>query len=151
MEGNGTTGTIRRLLLAVVLLGMAGTAAELVLLEHYESTWQLVPLATLAVGAALTLLVLLQPTRGAVLALRGVLLAFLVVGGLGLWRHYAGNVEFELERHPERAGLVLLWAVLRGATPALAPGTMIQIGLFGLIALFRHPVAASPAPPARGA
>ncbi len=30
-------------------------------------------------------------------------------------------------------GLVLLWRSLRGATPALAPGALAQLGLLGLI------------------
>lgn len=134
---------VRRLLLGTVLLGIGGTIAELYLLEHYEAGWQLVPIVALGAALLLTLAVLLRPARLTVRALQGLLLAFLVIGALGIWRHYVGNTEFELERHPELGGLELLWAALRGATPALAPGTMVQIGLFGLIALWRHPAGAT--------
>jgi hypothetical protein len=33
----------------------------------------------------------------------------------------------------------LLWKVMSGAAPALAPGAMVQLGLLGLIYTFRHP------------
>jgi hypothetical protein len=65
--------------------------------------------------------------------------AFLVSGVLGTWYHYTGNVEFELERTPELGGWALFQAAMGGATPALAPGTMIQLGLIGLLFTFRHP------------
>ena len=35
---------LRTLLLAVVAIGMAGTAVDLLLLEHYEDVWQIPPL-----------------------------------------------------------------------------------------------------------
>lgn len=139
MNGSDTILLLRRLLLAVILLGMSGTIAELYLLEHYEEAWQVVPLVALVLGAALTLAVLARPTPGTLRFLRLLFAAFVGVGVLGIWRHYVGNTEFELERHPDLAGLRLFWESLRGATPALAPGTMVQIGLFGLVALFRHP------------
>jgi hypothetical protein len=66
----------------------------------------------------------------------------LVSGVLGAWLHYRGNVEFELEMEPALRGLTLFWRAMRGATPALAPGTMIQLGLVGLAYTFRHPALA---------
>jgi hypothetical protein len=50
---------------------------------------------------------------------------------VGLVLHYLGNVEFEKERDATLRGLPLLWASLTGATPALAPGAMILLGLIG--------------------
>jgi hypothetical protein len=143
LNGSDTILLLRRLLLAVILLGMSGTIAELYLLEHYEEPWQVVPLVALALGVALTLAVLVRPAPGTVRMLRLLFAAYLAVGVLGIWRHYVGNTEFELERHPDLAGLRLFWEALRGATPALAPGTMVQIGLFGMVALFRHPAASA--------
>jgi hypothetical protein len=37
------------------------------------------------------------------------------------------------------AGFELIWNSLTGATPALAPGSLIPLGLVGLIAVHRHP------------
>jgi hypothetical protein len=70
------------------------------------------------------------------------MLAFLVVGALGVYLHVSGNVEFALERDPSLTGTGLLWKALRGATPALAPGALAQIGLLGLLYTYRHPALA---------
>jgi len=48
-------------------------------------------------------------------------------------------MEFELEMHPSQSGWALLWAVMKGATPALAPGMMILLGALGLTYTYRHP------------
>jgi hypothetical protein len=61
-------------------------------------------------------------------------MALCVVSGLvGLGQHYAGNREFELEMHPSRGGLELVWESLAGATPTLAPAAMVHLGLLGLL------------------
>jgi hypothetical protein len=56
-----------------------------------------------------------------------------VSGLLGLWFHYEGNLEFEREMDPDAAGWPLIKAVLTGATPSLAPGTMIWFGALALL------------------
>ena len=57
----------------------------------------------------------------------------------GFVLHFKGNLEFELERDSGLAGIALVWKVLRGATPALAPGALVQLGLLGLVFTHRHP------------
>ncbi|MDQ2669116.1 MAG: hypothetical protein M3Y31_00650 [Gemmatimonadota bacterium] len=131
---------LRRLILAIVLLGITGLVAELLFIEHFESWQQLVPIVALALAFALAAVLAVRPTRGAVRAFQVVMAGFVVVGLAGLYLHYLGNVEFELERHPELGGPALAWEALRGATPALAPGAMIQLGLLGLVYAYRHPV-----------
>ncbi len=37
------------------------------------------------------------------------------------------------------SGFELAWEALKGATPSLAPGTMMLLGMLGLIYTFRHP------------
>ena len=44
--------TFRRILLALVFLGIVGLTLELLLLEHWEPGWQLTPLVLLAIFAA---------------------------------------------------------------------------------------------------
>jgi hypothetical protein len=51
---------------------------------------------------------------------------------VGTFLHYRGNVEFELELTPGIRGLALFREAITGATPALAPGAMIVVGLVGL-------------------
>lgn len=133
---------LRRLVLAIVLLGMLGLGVELALMEHYESWQQTIPLAALGAGVVIGAVLALRPTRLLLRAFQSLMGAFVAAGLAGLYLHYAGNLEFELERDASLQGAALVWEALRGATPALAPGAMIQLGLLGLVYAFRHPVLA---------
>jgi hypothetical protein len=135
----GEAGLLRRLLLGLVLLGSAGLAAELVLLEHTESAWQWVPLVALALGFACTLAVALRPSARTLRPFQAVMAAFVAAGALGVYLHLQGNVEWELEGDASLRGAELYWAALWGATPALAPGALAQLGLLGLALAHRHP------------
>jgi hypothetical protein len=130
---------LRRLLLLIFVLGALGVGAELVLLDHTESTWQFVPLVLLPIGLLWCGAVLLRPTSQTVFGLRATMVAFVFASLIGLVQHYRGNVEFELEMYPSMKGLELVWEALTGATPALAPGAMALLGLIGLAACFDHP------------
>lgn len=136
-----TIGThrLRRLLLAIFALGILGTGAELVLLEHYESWQQWLPLAVLAIGLAGTAAVHHRPGRGSVLALRVIATAFLLSGALGIYFHIEANVEFERELDATVGGSELVREALTGAMPALAPGSMALLGLIGLVITAGHP------------
>lgn len=130
---------LRHIILALILLSIMGLLVELVLLEHYDSAWQWTPLALLGVALVSTSVVLRRPTRAAIRLFQGLMTLFIVAGALGLWLHYRGNVEFEIERDASLNGLALFWEALRGATPALAPAAMAQLGLLGLTFTHRHP------------
>lgn len=142
-EGGGAGETVRRLVLALVLAGMAGLGAELMLLEHHEDAWQLLPLVVLALGFASGLAFALRPGRATVRTFQGAMLAFVVAGALGVLLHYRGNAEFEREMDSALQGIVLFWRSLHGATPALAPGALAQLGLLGLACAYRHPALAT--------
>ena len=133
--------TLRRILFGVMLAGILGLAAELLLLEHFEGVWQWVPLVALAAGLATGAAVGLRPARGSILAFRAVMVSFVVAGAAGMYLHLAGNVEFERESDPAIGGGALIWEALRGATPSLAPGSLAQLGLLGLALTYRHPAA----------
>ncbi len=145
---------LRRYLLALLVLGLAGTGGELVLLRHYESWLQLIPLA--AIGWALVLAAwnAWRPSRAGVRVLRATMAAFLATGGLGVWLHYRANAEFQLDMDPSLHGWTLLDKTMHSqAPPALAPGAMAELGLLGLAYAFRHPALSGPqfAPEKRGA
>ncbi|HEX2203139.1 MAG TPA: hypothetical protein VHG91_07565 [Longimicrobium sp.] len=144
---DGEAGPIRRLLLALMGVGTAGLLAELALLEHYESGWQWVPLVLLGAGLLLGIAVWLKPSAVTLRLFQALMAAYVVAGAVGFWLHFRGNVEFELESDPSLGGLALVWAALQGATPALAPGAMAQLGLLGLVLAFRHPALARRASP----
>lgn len=129
--------TLRRAVLAVLLFGSLGTLAELFLIGHYEDAWQFAPLGLLAVVILVTGAYLKRPSETLRRVVAGVMWVCIVCGLAGNWLHYKGNVEFEREMYPDRAGLELVRESLSGATPVLAPGTMTVIGLFGLVAAWR--------------
>lgn len=122
-----------------MLLSIAGLLVELILLEHYDSAWQWTPLVLLGALLIVTLVVWARPNRIVIRLFQGGMLLSVVAGFVGLWLHYRGNVEFELERDASLTGFALLWEALRGATPALAPAAMTQLGLLGLAYAYRHP------------
>ena len=134
--------SLRQLLLAVILLGIVGLQVELALLRHAESFTQWIPHVVLMIGLLSTLAVYLQPGPSSLRAFQVVMLIFLIVGALGVYLHFQGNVEFALERNPSLSGAALIWKALRGATPALAPGALAQLGLLGLLYTYRHPALA---------
>ena len=140
--GNADTtpaNSVRTLLLALVLLGEVGLAAELFLLEHFENVWQWAPFAVLAAGTASAIWLWTRPSRRAVRFFQSAMLLFVLAGLVGLWLHFKGNTEWELESDPAMRGLDLAWSALRGATPTLAPGALVQLGLMGLILTHDHP------------
>lgn len=130
---------MRSLLLAVILIGNLGLQAELLLLDHAESTTQWIPHFVLALGLFALILVYLRPRPSTLSVFRLIMVVVIVTGVVGLYFHYSGNVEFAMERSPELSGLALVWKALRGATPALSPGAMIQLGLLGLLYAYKHP------------
>ncbi len=141
-----TLAAIRGGLLIILVLGLAGVLSELLLLDHVEDPWQRLPIF-LIIGS-LIILAWGVADRGAlsVRFLQGMMALFVLTGGLGLLLHFKGNIEFELEMQPSASGWPLIWAALKGATPALAPGTMVQLGLIGLAYTFRHPALQSGKP-----
>ncbi len=134
----------RRLGLYLLLFGIAGTTAELIFLEHMEDRLQWTPVALLGLGLLLGGSVAFRPTRALVKGLRALMALYLPTAALGIYLHLKSNVEFELEMRPSMAGLELVVESLKGARPALAPGTMAQLGLLGLLVCFRHPALSAP-------
>lgn len=118
---------------------LGGTLIELVLLEHYEDVWQWVPLVLLGVAIVVVVWYGATRSRSSLRVLRGLMLLFVLSGATGVALHVRGNLEFELENSPELRGLSLLWEVVTGATPILAPGTMVLLGVIGLLYTYKHP------------
>lgn len=131
--------SLRRILMAILLFGLVGITFELFLIGHTEGAWEWVPIALLIAGLPVTALAWIRPSRRSVRLLQLTMLLFLASGLVGLYLHYHGNVEFELEMTPSLGGLSLIWEALSGATPTLAPGTMLLLALLGLAVTFRHP------------
>ena len=130
---------VRAALLGIFLFGGVGTAAELLLLEHTEQPWQWAPLVLIAAGVVAVAWHAVARSRGSVRAFQALMVLFGAGGLTGMALHYRGNLEFEREMHPDGTVWELCEGALMGATPALAPGTMILLGLIGLVYTYRHP------------
>ena len=126
----------RRVILLIVVLAMAGTFVELLLTEHFADVWQLIPVILLALGLVVVAWHARVPTPSSARILRALMTLFVVSGFLGAFLHYRGNAEFEREQNPRAGRWALFRDAIMGATPALAPGVMIQIGLLGLLYAF---------------
>jgi|SRR5688572_14278653 len=131
---------MRGLVLVAFLVGVLGTAAELLLVGHTEGFWQWLPL--LLMGISLVALALCLATRS-VFGLRTfqtLMILFLGSGLVGLFLHYDGKVEFKRESDPSLTGWPLFRDAMKSAVPpALAPAAMIQFGILGLAYAYRHP------------
>ena len=129
-----TLETIRRLLLGLLVFGMAGTTTELLFMSHYEDWWQLIPFAGMGVSLVALLWFAFRRSSGATRMFRTCMFLLMVVGATGTILHYRANMEFQLEMDPTMGGMALLFKVLHAkAPPALAPGNMALLGLLGLI------------------
>ena len=138
-EPRDSAATLRRIILALVFIGASGMLVDLLLLEHFETVWQWMPLALLVPVIASVVVVAMRPARAVVRVFQGLMVLCVAAGLVGLFLHYRGNVEFELERDPSLRGFTLFWETIHGATPALAPAALSQLGLLGLAYAFRHP------------
>ena len=124
---------IRRVILAVLLLGMSGLLAELALIAHYEDVTQWIPIALLAVGLLVLVADLLLARSWTQLLIQLTMVLVVAAGVLGVYFHFQGSREFQLEMDPQMRGTALIWHVLRAKSPpTLAPGSMIQLGVLGL-------------------
>jgi hypothetical protein len=123
---------IRRILLGTFVLGVVGTAAELLLLEHIDGWQQIIPVALLASAVVVLGVQLLRPSRTANTLFLLLMCLFLAAGPVGVALHFQGNAEFEREMYPDMSGFELMRKTMTGATPVLAPGTMALLGLVGV-------------------
>jgi len=131
---------LRWLVLALLTFGMIGTGIDLLLLDHYEGIWQMPPLLLVLAGLAAVAAVAARPAAWSIAALRCTMVLFVVSGIAGVALHYNGNREFQREMDPALAGWPLVVKVMTAkAPPALAPASMIQLGLLGMLFTYRHP------------
>ena len=133
MTDDHRLSAITTILAAVLLFGMAGLLAELALIAHYEDAAQWVPIALLAAGL-LAVVAEIALRRGWTQLLVQLTMVLIVGAGLlGVYFHFNGSREFQLEMDPQMRGTTLVWHVLRAKSPpTLAPGSMIQLGILGL-------------------
>ena len=87
----------------------------------------------LAVGLAALAADLTLSTSWTQLVIQLTMVLMIGAGVLGMYFHFQGSREFQLEMDPQMRGTTLVWHVLRAKSPpTLAPGSMVQLGMLGL-------------------
>jgi hypothetical protein len=131
---------VRRVLALLLLVALGGTFVELLLLDHDEDVFQLIPLALLAAAALALIVTTVRPIRLTIALFRTLMVLLMVGGGLGLVLHFQANLEFQRELTPDGRLSDLAWQALAAKTPpALAPGVLVQLGCLGLVYAYRLP------------
>jgi hypothetical protein len=137
-----TLARLRRFLLALAAVLLAGAVVELLLVEHTEDTLQLLPFVLCGLGVVAIIVALVRPARLTLLALR-VLMPLVAAGSLlGVYLHVESNLELERELNPGMAAGPLLLGALGGANPLLAPGVLAVAAVLALAAAYQHPALA---------
>jgi hypothetical protein len=147
-----TATLLRRGLLLLAAVGIAGTGVELVFLRHWSSPTQLIVWPALVL--LITALVLIARARSprAIRVALGSAAAVLVVAALGVAMHVIENLAAgPLDRNyasqwQSMSLLVQLWTATTGGVgpaPVLAPAALAEISLALVIATLRHPALSS--------
>jgi hypothetical protein len=134
-----TLALTRRFLLGLLVVGLLGTGIELLLMGHTEDALQVIPLLLIGLSLLTIAWYGLARSSSSLQVFRALMLLSAASGAAGSLLHYRGNVEFEIESSPGIRGFDLFRAAVTGATPALAPGTMLLLGGLGLLYTMRHP------------
>jgi hypothetical protein len=130
---------LRRLVLLVLAFEAMGLVPELLLQEHFKEPSQLTPFALLALAFLGVGLVYFRPSRPTLGLFSAAMLLLALGGVLGLGLHLHGNLEYIRELYPNLGFGAQLWKALHKGAPVLAPGTLTQMGLLGLVVTLHHP------------
>jgi hypothetical protein len=125
---------LRKLLIGAYLFGSIGIGVELLLMEHTEGIWQLIPVVLLPVSLPVFIWLWLSQKQVVNRLFQGIMALFALSGLLGVALHFDGKAEFKLEIDPELSGLPLFWECMHGSSlpPVLAPAAMILLAMVGL-------------------
>ncbi|MFL6281209.1 MAG: hypothetical protein ACJ731_13920, partial [Vicinamibacterales bacterium] len=135
---NETLDVVRRVLLVILLIGLAGMTTELLLLKHDEDPAQFIPLALIGVAVVSIAWHALDRGTASLRFFQTTMVLFIVAGVVGMYLHFRASVEFQREVDPAIVGRELVVKAMTAKTPpALAPGSMSQLGLIGLAYAYR--------------
>lgn len=155
MDDAGIAGRLRRGLLLLAGLGLAGTALDLGAARHWQSAIQLVPWACLAVAATGIILVAVRPTGPRIRLARLLMIVVAACAVLGVYEHVAANyaaapLDFRFATRWEgMSSLQRWWAAATqavGPSPPVAPAALAWTALCGYLATLGLPVSAGSAP-----
>jgi len=133
-------------IVALAALTIVGTASELAMDHHWETTVQLIPWLCLVVASAALVGLVARPSRPTIIAVRVVMGLLVVAGLIGVAEHTISNHDagsFDAvygERWAQLSGPSRWWhAVIHdvGASPTLAPLVLAEIAGLVLLASLR--------------
>ncbi len=139
---------LRRGLLGLAVLTVAGIAIELYTEQHWTQPVQWIAWAALALTLVAVGLLVGRPSAGRVRAARIVAVVVVLCAVIGVWEHIRANYEAApLDRRygatwESMSALARWWLAARkgvGPSPPLAPGALAQAALCVLLATTRHP------------
>lgn len=140
--------SLRRGLLAITSLGIAGIWLELAVARHWTSPVQFIPWVSGAVAAVGVLLVALRPNPLRLNIARFLAAACVASGAFGVIQHVKSNYdsgELDAIYGPKWATMTTasrIWHALIesvGPSPSFAPGALALIAACLLLATVRHP------------
>jgi hypothetical protein len=139
---------LRRALIVLTALGVAGTAVELGMERHWKTAVQLIPWYTLAVITAGIVLLVTRPRRKTVWVVRAIVVAVFLSAAFGVFEHVqanynAGPLDFRYAgRWPTMSLPSRWWAAATnavGPSPPLVPAVLAQAALCLGLATLHHP------------
>jgi hypothetical protein len=144
----GATGRLRRCLLLLAVLGVAGTAIELAMLRHWNTFVQLIPWFALAVIAGGIALVATRPNSGRIRLVRVLAVAVFLIAAFGVFEHTVANYDagpLDFRYATKWAAMSTTsrwWAAFTesvGPSPSLAPLVLAWSALCVVFATLDHP------------
>ena len=97
---NSETYRLKKVLVLALLFMMIGSLLELYLLEHYEDTWQLIPVICIGVALINFCVLLYRRSQAAIHLFKIVLVLTTFSGVYGVVLHLQSNFEFEQDMKP---------------------------------------------------
>ena len=140
--------TLRRGILALAAIGIAGTTVELVFLRHWSGATQLVVWPAMLLLVVGLWVVVRRPSVSGIRWARILSATVLVFAAVGIALHVRGNLEAgPLDRvyattWDGLSSLEQWWLAITGGVgpaPVLAPGALSEIALMILLATVAHP------------
>lgn len=128
---NSETYRLKKVLVLALLFMMIGSLLELYLLEHYEDTWQLIPVICIGVALINFCVLLYRRSQAAIHLFKIVLVLTTFSGVYGVFLHLQSNFEFEQDMKPTASFWQLITDSLSGALPTLAPMSLVVLACIG--------------------
>jgi hypothetical protein len=143
-------GVLRAGLLLVASLSVVGTAVELAMERHWNTTVQLIPWAALAVITVGIAALVVRPTNKSIRGVRVLMAVVMLTALFGIWEHVdenykAGPLDSRYSTTwDSMSGWSRWWAAATkavGPSPVLAPAVLAEAGLCVALASIGLPVA----------